>query len=394
LIFTSGCDKNPYQASHDFDKVRASIGTGRSSVLSQHIIQSFAPNEVTSEKALQIGIELCKRFLKEEYQYYLAVHTDKEHIHLHCIFNNINSVDGKTFETHENQGKKSERSWKKFMDLSDELCRENKLSVIENPETSKGKSHYEWDMNRQDISWKAKLKFAIDQVVKESENFEDFLLRCKAHNIEAVYNPNHKIDLKFRLAGQQKFARAKTLGWYYEVRQIKRRIDMYKGVISYTPKTKIIATDTEKIQGSLGLYKWADLKNKQELSRAINIASQFQVKDNQNLEDILHQKYRNQGVISEKLNHIKVEIDDTFPPFSTLIEETEEAPVINGNSPNNDGNNPNVVVGIVTSKEATTEPVTEEAQNESSGSSAIPLVIGGAAIAGVGAAFLFFRKRK
>lgn len=310
MIFTSGCDKNPYQASHDFDKVRASIGTGRSSVLSQHIIQSFAPNEVTPEKALQIGIELCKRFLKEEYQYYLAVHTDKEHIHLHCIFNNINSVDGKTFETHENQGKKSERSWKKFMDLSDELCRENKLSVIENPETSKGKSHYEWDMNRQDISWKAKLKFAIDQVVKESENFEDFLLRCKAHNIEAVYNPNHKIDLKFRLAGQQKFARAKTLGWYYEVRQIKRRIDMYKGVISYTPKTKIIATDTEKIQGSLGLYKWADLKNKQELSREINIASQFQVKDNQNLEDILHQKYRNQGVISEKLNHIKVEIDD------------------------------------------------------------------------------------
>ena len=86
------------------------------------------------------------------------------------------------------------------MDLSDELCRENKLSVIENPETSKGKSHYEWDMNRQDISWKAKLKFAIDQVVKESENFEDFLLRCKAHNIEAVYNPNHKIDLKFRTA--------------------------------------------------------------------------------------------------------------------------------------------------------------------------------------------------
>lgn len=74
MIFTSGCDKNPYQASHDFDKVRASIGTGRSSVLSQHIIQSFAPNEVTPEKALQIGIELCKRFLKEEYQYYLAVH--------------------------------------------------------------------------------------------------------------------------------------------------------------------------------------------------------------------------------------------------------------------------------------------------------------------------------
>ena len=97
-------------------------------------------------------------------------------------------------------------------------------------------------------------------MVKEIENFEDFLLRCKVYNIEAVYNPNHKIDLKFRLAGQQKFARAKTLGWYYEKLQISKRIDMYKRVMSYTPKTKIIATETEKIQGSLSLYKWADLR--------------------------------------------------------------------------------------------------------------------------------------
>lgn len=85
---------------------------------------------------------------------------------------------------------------------------------------------------------------------------------------------------------------------------------------------------------------------------------------------------------------------DTFPPFSTLEAETEDAPAINGNSPNNDGNNPNVVVGIVPSKEATTEAVTEEVKAESSGSSALPLVIGGVAIAGVGAAFLFLRKRK
>ncbi|MGN0607344.1 MAG: hypothetical protein ACI4JM_12555, partial [Oscillospiraceae bacterium] len=101
---------------------------------------------------------------------------------------------------------------------------------------------------------------------------------------------------------------------------------------SYTPKTKIIATDTEKIQGSFGLYKWADLKNKQELSKAINIASQYCISDNQNLEDVLHQKYRNQGVLSEKLNHIKTEIDDlelkikvakTVQKYKSLSEESK-----------------------------------------------------------------------
>ena len=176
-IHTYCCDKNPYTASKDFQDVRDNIGTGLSSILAQHLIVSFAPGEVTADRAMQLGTELCDEFLKGEYQYFLAVHTDRDHIHLHCIFNNINMIDGKTFETHQNQGKVSERKWKKLREAADNLCSENNLSVIQNPEMSKGKSHYEWDMNRHGLSWKAKLKFAIDQVVKESENFDDFLMK-------------------------------------------------------------------------------------------------------------------------------------------------------------------------------------------------------------------------
>jgi len=100
-------------------------------------------------------------------------------------------------------------------------------------------------MNRQGLSWKAKLKFAVDQVVKQSDNFEDFLKKCADFGIEVDYNPSHKIDLKFRMKGQQKWSRAKTLGWYYESKQIARRIDMYKGVLNYQPRTKIIRTTAE-----------------------------------------------------------------------------------------------------------------------------------------------------
>lgn len=82
----------------------------------------------------------------------------------------------------------------------------------------KGKNHWEWDMSRQGLSWKAKLKFTIDQVIKVSENFEDFLTKCSDFGILYEYNPDHKIDLKFMLAEQKehnpraKFTRAKTLG--------------------------------------------------------------------------------------------------------------------------------------------------------------------------------------
>ena len=121
------------------------------------------------------------------------------------------------------------------MNITDEICRKHHLAVIEHHELSKGKNHWEWDMTRQGLSWKAKLKYAIDQVVKISESFEDFLPKCAEYGILAEYNPEHKIDLKFMLAEQKennpraKMTRAKTLGWYYETKQIKDRIAMYQG---------------------------------------------------------------------------------------------------------------------------------------------------------------------
>lgn len=129
---TSGCSNDPYQASHDFDEIRK-LGTGLSTVLSQHFIQSFSPGEITPEQALQVGQEMCERFLKGEYQYFLAVHNDHYHIHLHVIFNNVNQWNGRTFETNMNQGKISERAWKKLRDISDKVCKEHNLSVIIRP---------------------------------------------------------------------------------------------------------------------------------------------------------------------------------------------------------------------------------------------------------------------
>ena len=67
------------------------------------MIQSFAPGEVTPEQAMQIGEELCDRYLKGDYQYVIAVHHDKSHLHCHIIFNNTNLYNGLSFTTEHNQ---------------------------------------------------------------------------------------------------------------------------------------------------------------------------------------------------------------------------------------------------------------------------------------------------
>ena len=313
LIITSGCSTDPNQASRDFDEIRAR-GTGLHTVLSQHFIQSFSPGEITPEQALEVGRELCERFLKNEYQYFLAVHTDKSHIHLHCIFNNVNMWNGRTFETNENRRTtQKDRSYQKLRDLSDEICRKHNLSVIQHPETGKGKSHWEWDMNRQGLSWKAKLKYAIDQVIKESENFEDFLEKCKTQGIIADYNPDHKIDLKFMLAEQKernpraKLTRAKTLGWFYETKQIKSRIDLYKGVMTYVPRTKI--RQTTKVQENKFVRDAIDRGNMKLASIAKNIIAEYGVEP-ENIRSAALAAYAHRGKLLSELNTLKTEIDD------------------------------------------------------------------------------------
>ncbi len=275
-VVSNLCVSSPSGASEQFRNIRQTVGTGRSRSECQHIIQSFAPGEVTPERALLIGQELCKALFNDEYQYVLAVHCDHEHIHNHIIVNNVNFYTGKTFETEHNQGKIPDRAWSKLRTISDELCRKHGLSIIENPHLSKGKSHWEWELDKQNLSWKEQLKRAIDEVIKVSEDFEDFLAKCADFGILADYNPDHKIDLKFMLAEQKKrnprakFTRAKTLGYFYESKQIAQRIISYKYQMSHSPKAKIIRTTADRFQESKGLQNWADRENMKATSKALN----------------------------------------------------------------------------------------------------------------------------
>ena len=173
---------------------------------------------------MQIGEELCDRYLKGDYQYVLAVHSDRQHIHTHIIFNNTNLYNGLSFTTEHNQGKKNERAWAELRQLSDDICKEYGISVIE--PKGKGVSHFERDMQIEGKSWKEKLRAKIAEVAFYSKSFEDFLQRCTECGIEYVYKPQNKVKLKFRLSGegQQKFTRADTLGDEYTAEKLAESI--------------------------------------------------------------------------------------------------------------------------------------------------------------------------
>ena len=220
------CRADSAGASEDFRVVR-DTGTGRTQILAYHLIQSFAPNEVTPEQAMQIGEELCDRYLKGDYQYVIAVHNDKDHLHCHVIFNNTNLYNGLSFTTEHNQGRKSERAWAELRQISDKLCKEYGISVIGESEKGHGVSHFEREHQKAGTSWKDKLRSMLKEIISYSRSFEDFLKNCTDRGIECVYTPQNKVKLKFRLSGegQQRFTRADTLGDEFEPKAITETID-------------------------------------------------------------------------------------------------------------------------------------------------------------------------
>ena len=66
LISTYLCSRIPDKAAKEFAEVTAT-GTGRSKVLAQHFIMAFKPGEVTPERAMEIGKEMCEKYLKDQY---------------------------------------------------------------------------------------------------------------------------------------------------------------------------------------------------------------------------------------------------------------------------------------------------------------------------------------
>lgn len=106
-----------------------------SKIQARHLIQSFSPeDEVTPEKAHEIGKELMDKVLKGEYEYVMTTHVDKNHIHNHFIFNNVNSKTGKAYLS-------NKRTYRNIRDISDVLCYKNRLSVIEHASGINGISY-------------------------------------------------------------------------------------------------------------------------------------------------------------------------------------------------------------------------------------------------------------
>ena len=226
----------------------------KTKTLAHHLIQSFVPEEVSFEEAHQVGIELCEKILEGKYEYVLATHIDKDHIHNHIIFNSIDVDEGKIYHSYYG-------SYMNIRNQSDRLCKEHNLSVI-NQEAQKEINEikrrkfvnwYDWNEDKKGKSYKSRLQFDMDRTIKQSINWQDFLSKMEGCGYE-IKQGKH---IAFRSKNQQRFTRAKTIGVNYTEERIRDRIlnmDRELGNI-------IDLKNNDKAKSSKGYEHWATKHN-------------------------------------------------------------------------------------------------------------------------------------
>ena len=91
MISSYACDHMTADAEFLLSKAKYRAVTGReqrrdADVLCYQIRQAFKPGEITPEEANRIGYETAMRWTKGKYAFFVATHTDRQHIHNHiCL---------------------------------------------------------------------------------------------------------------------------------------------------------------------------------------------------------------------------------------------------------------------------------------------------------------------
>ena len=102
LISSYQCDQQTCDAEFLLSKAKYKAVTGReqkrdADVLCYQIRQSFKPGEITPEEANRVGYETAMRWTKGNHAFFVATHTDRQHIHNHIYYNSI-SLDCRSEE--------------------------------------------------------------------------------------------------------------------------------------------------------------------------------------------------------------------------------------------------------------------------------------------------------
>ena len=285
LVTGFGC--NPETADGEFLLMKreyiAQTGRlrGKDDVIAYHLRQSFVPDEITPEEANRIGCELAKRFTHGQHAYVVATHEDRRHVHSHIIISAVNLDCDRKFRNFWGSSKAIRR-------LSDTLCIQNGLSIIEQPK-GHSKSYNKWLGNEAKTSQRDVLREAIDAALaRQPKDFEELLTMLQRGGWEV--KRGKRISLKGK--GQERFKRLDSLGEDYSEAALRAIIagekehhPREKKTVQPMRQVNLLVDIQAKLQAGkgAGFERWAKIFNLKQMAQTLNYLSENNL---MNIEDL------------------------------------------------------------------------------------------------------------
>ena len=339
LISAYECDHRTADAEFLLAKAKYKAVTGRerrdADVLCYQIRQSFRPGEITPEEANRVGYETAMRWTKGKHAFFVATHTDRQHIHNHIYYNST---------TLDYTGKFRDffRSAAALRRLSDRVCLEHDLSVIQNPKLhSKGRFlHYGQWIGERPPSAQQRVRLAIVEALgKQPADFAAFLRLMEESGFAVKHGRGGVIS--FLAPGQEKPTRlrASTLGVGFDPEDIKaviageRPLPKLPEEPTVPPRRVNLIIDIQErmAQGKGPAYeRWAKVYNLKQMAAALQYLQEHHLTDYAALTASTEAAVDHFHKLSDELRTTEEALSKTSELMAATVDYAKTRPVFDG----------------------------------------------------------------
>lgn len=255
--YVSGINCLPDNAYKDMMDTKE-IWNKKNGILGYHAFQSFKEGEVTPDVAHSIGLKLANEMWGDKYEVVVTTHINTNHIHNHFVINSVSFKDGSKYHD-------CNENYALLRKLSDSLCQEYGLSVLDNKKIRKGKVNYDNYYNSyiKKSNYHTIAKNDIDRAIAMAFSLKDF----ENILVKMGYEVNNRYGkLSIRREPYKKNIRIiRAFGDEYSIENIEKRIEVetlprVPFIDAYNPNNKIYKSyekaKQEKAHGIYGLYKY------------------------------------------------------------------------------------------------------------------------------------------
>ncbi len=201
-----------------------------------HAIQCFNHQEVDPRKAHRLGVETAVKVWGGKYQVLVATHLNTQCVHNHFVINAYSYLDGKKYTS-------TNKNFRFFREVSDRICRENGLSVLDDKYPLTGMRKLYWVHKDGKMTPLDVMKEEVLFCLKNAESVEGFAANLQKFGYEldmerfAVRVPGMKAPVfleRFGLNSTEDI-RKNLLRPSYSLREDLHRMERFRSALPASP---------------------------------------------------------------------------------------------------------------------------------------------------------------